>query len=232
MALTFIPGAPTIATRAVASPVTGRWLAVNSPATRIPSHVVHSLGQTFAIDLVYDPQPGTRPAFGKGRALRPPTDFPAFGQPVFAPAAGRVVAVRDSAHDHRSRSSWSAIIYMMVLEATIRELAGPRHVLGNHIVLDLGGRTFAVLAHLRHRSATVCVGQQVQAGQLLGRCGNTGNSSEPHVHFQLMDHPRVLLAAGLPFVFTNISINGSAPQQAIPATNEIMLSSGPGLSRP
>ena len=57
-----IPGAPTVATRAVASPVTGRWLAVNSPATRVPSHSLHSLGQTFAIDLVYEPKQGARPA--------------------------------------------------------------------------------------------------------------------------------------------------------------------------
>jgi hypothetical protein len=229
MVMTFIPGAPTVATRAVASPVTGRWLSVNSPATRVPSHGVHSLGQTFAIDLVYEPKQGARPAFGKGRSFRPSQDFPGFGQPLFAPAAGRVVAVRDSARDHRSRSSWPAIIYMM-LEAMIRELAGPRHVLGNHIVLDLGEEAFAAFAHLQHRSATVCVGQQVQAGQLLGRCGNTGNSSEPHLHFQLMDHPRVVLAAGLPFAFTDISINGFALQQGVPATGEIMQSSSAGLS--
>jgi hypothetical protein len=82
LVLAFLPLAPRLRPRAVAAPVAGRWTAVNSPASRVPSHGIHSNGQTFAIDLVYEPTEGARPEFGAGSALRPPEDFPAFGQEI------------------------------------------------------------------------------------------------------------------------------------------------------
>jgi hypothetical protein len=58
----------------VDAPVTGRWLAVNSPADKVPSHGLHAYGQTYAIDidLVHEPTEGSRPEFGAGPAFRPP----------------------------------------------------------------------------------------------------------------------------------------------------------------
>ncbi len=221
MGLTFAPGAPRMAARAVAPSVAGRWSVINSPASRVPSHGTHGYGQTFAIDVVYDPEDAARPAFGEGRAFRPPEDFPAFGQELLAPADGRVVTVRDTARDHRSRSTWPAFAYMMV-EGLVRELAGSRYVLGNYVVLDLGDGAYATLAHLQRGSATVLPGQQMRRGEVLGRCGNSGNSSEPHLHFQLMDHPWPLIAAGLPFVFTGVSIEGSV-RDAVPANDQVMV---------
>ncbi|MGH3993195.1 MAG: hypothetical protein ACRDSN_12125, partial [Pseudonocardiaceae bacterium] len=47
-------------------PVTGRWVALNSPANRVPSHGVHAYGQTYALDLVHEPPDRPRPAFGSG----------------------------------------------------------------------------------------------------------------------------------------------------------------------
>jgi hypothetical protein len=77
VALTLVPFAPSIEPRSVVSPVTGRWSAVNSPATKVPSHGTHGHGQTFAIDLVYEPEPGARPEFGRdhgpGSVPRPTT---------------------------------------------------------------------------------------------------------------------------------------------------------------
>ena len=61
----------------VDAPVTGRWLAVNSPADKVPSHGLHAYAQTYAIDLVHEPTEGSRPEFGAGPAFRPPEDFPA-----------------------------------------------------------------------------------------------------------------------------------------------------------
>ncbi|MGW3651213.1 M23 family metallopeptidase [Streptomyces sp. NPDC000878] len=225
LALTFLPTVPRIVSRSVGAPVTGRWSAVNSPRTRVPSHRTHAYGQTFAVDLVYEPEGRSRPAFGEGPGFRPPEDFPAFGEELVAPGDGRVVTVRDRARDHRSRSTRQALAYM-ILEGMVRELAGPRHILGNHIVLDLGDGTYAVFAHLQRGSATVRPGETVHRGQVIGRCGNSGNSSEPHLHFQLMDHRRPLVAAGLPFVFTEVSVDGGEPGEDVPADGQTMVASG------
>lgn len=206
LVLSLIPGGPTVQPVEVAPPVGGRWIALNSPASRVPSHGTHGFGQTFGIDLLHEPAPGARPAFGAGPAYRPPQDFPGFGQPLAAPVDGRVVAVRDSGRDHRSRSSWPAIIGMLLVEGFARELAGTRRVLGNHVVIDAGGGVYAVLAHLQRGSALVRAGDQVRRGEPVGRCGNSGNTSEPHVHFQLQDTRWLLVAAGIPFTFTGVGV--------------------------
>ena len=200
MGLTLYPGAPRIAPVDLAAPVRGRWVVINSPSSRLPSHGTHGQGQTYAADFVFEPAPGDRPVFGEGAAFKPPTAFPAFGEPLHAPADGRVVAAADGGRDHRSRSSWPALA-LMIAASFARELAGTRHVLGNHVVLELRPGVFAVLGHLQRGSVAVRTGDTVRRGDELGRCGSSGNSSEPHLHFQLMDHPRAVIAAGLPFTF-------------------------------
>jgi len=86
-------------------------------------------------------------------------------------------------------------------------------------VLDLGGGVYAALAHLRRGSVLVRPGDRVAAGQPLAACGNSGNSSEPHLHFQLMDHPSVLLAAGLPLRFASYRV-GDADRAGVPRNLE------------
>lgn len=225
LALSFLPAAPGVTPRSVGAPVIGRWTAVNSPGTRAPSHRTHAYGQTFAIDLLHEPESGSRPKFGEAPGFRPPEDFPAFGRELVAPCDGRVVTVRDRAKDHRSRSTRHALAHM-ILEGMVRGLAGPRGVLGNHIVLDLGDHAYALFAHLQRGSARVRPGQRVHRGQVIGRCGNSGNSSEPHLHFQLMDHPSPLVAAGVPFVFFDVSVGGREPAESVPADGQTIVVAG------
>jgi hypothetical protein len=184
----------------VAAPVLGRWRAVNSPADRVPSHGLHAYGQTFAIDLVGEPVGSSRPSWGWWPLARRPAEFPGFGAPVLAPAPGVVVEADDRARDHWSRTSFPALVYLL-LESVVRELSGPGRLLGNRVVIDVGDGVYAVLAHLRRGSIRVEEGDVVATGDHLADCGNSGNSTEPHVHFQLMDHVSVLLADGVPFSF-------------------------------
>ncbi|MEU4463059.1 M23 family metallopeptidase [Streptomyces sp. NPDC024017] len=191
----------------VAPPVTGRWSALNSPADRTPSHGVHAHGQTYAIDIVAEPEPGARPAFGWLWPLaRRPQDFPAHGAPILAVADATVVRAMDGQRDHLSRNSLPGLLYLMLIEGSVRELFSVNRILGNHIVLDLGNGTHAAYAHLQRGSLTVREGDRVRAGQQLARCGNSGNSTEPHLHFQLMDGPDPDAARGVPFTWQGIGV--------------------------
>lgn len=191
----------------VGPPVTGRWTALNSPADKVPSHGTHGYGQSHAIDIVAEPEEGSRPAFRPlWPVARPNRDFPAFGAPLLAVADGTVVHASDGQRDHLSRNSGPALAYLMLVEASVRDMAGPGRIVGNHLVLDLGGGTYAVYAHLRRGSLQVRAGDTVREGQHIARCGNSGNSTEPHVHFQLMDHPDLDVARGIPFTWRGIGV--------------------------
>ncbi len=109
-----------------------------------------------------------------------------FGADVRSPADGVVVTVHDRERDHWSRMGWLALPFLVV-ESAARELTGPGQILGNHVVLDLGGGVYAALAHLQRRSVRVRPGDVVRAGTVIASCGNSGNSSEPHLHLQVMD---------------------------------------------
>ncbi len=111
----------------LAVPVTGRWRALNSPASRVPSHGLHAYGQTFAVDLVYEPAPGTREAGMWWPPVRRPEAFPGFGAEVRAPADGVVIVVHDRERDHWSRTGWLALPFLVV-ESAVRELSGPGRI--------------------------------------------------------------------------------------------------------
>ncbi|MFC9946745.1 M23 family metallopeptidase [Streptomyces pratensis] len=197
----------------VEPPVTGRWTALNSPAGKVPSHGTHGYGQSYAIDIVAEPEEGSRPPFRPlWPVARPNSDFPAFGAPLVAVADATVVHASDGMRDHLSRNSGPALAYLMLVEASVRDMAGAHRIFGNHVVLDLGDGTYAAYAHVRRGSLQVKAGDTVRAGQLIARCGNSGNSTEPHVHFQLMDHPDLDVARGIPFTWRGVGVpaNGEA----------------------
>lgn len=194
------------APRTLSPPVRGRWRAINSPAGKVPSHGVRSLGQAFAIDILH-PSSGAAPSrIGWGLRQRPAEEFSCFGAEVHAVGDGRVVAVHGGRRDHRARTTWPGIIFMLTIEAVCREIGGPRFILGNHVVVEHADGTYAAYAHLRQGSITVLPGMTVTAAQVIGNVGNTGNTSEPHLHFQLMDRARPSRAAGLPFRWRDIAI--------------------------
>lgn len=209
----------------LASPVRGRWIAMNSPATKVPSHGTHAYGQTYAIDIVHEPAPGTRPTFGGGDAMRPASDYPAFGQPLLAPVTGRVVAASDRVRDHRARSNLLGFAYLMI-EGMLLSLRGGRRVMGNHVIVAVDD-AYVVLCHVQQGSLQVEVGDDVQVGQPIGRVGNSGNSSEPHVHLHLADRAAPGRALGRPFLFGDVVVDDAvdapdtSPTPTMPANDEV-----------
>ena len=188
----------------IALPFAGRWLAMNSPARRVPSHGVDVLGQRFAIDFVGVDDQHHDAAVSDWRTLlhtEPLERFFAFGRPILAPAAGVVVAVHDGEPDHEARRSQLALVPYAIGQAR-RLRQGIAAIAGNHVVVELrDSGAFAALVHLRRGSLLVRVGDAVATGQQLAECGNSGNSTQPHVHVQLMDSADLAVARGVPVAF-------------------------------
>ena len=209
----------------IAPPVAGRWRGLNSPATKVPSHM-HGLAQTYALDITHEPEGAPPRAMDAlWPPMRRPDQFPSFGRPVLAPFDGVVVATRGTARDHLTRLSLPGLLYLFA-EGFVRSLGTPRHLLGNHVLLRADGdeTVVAVLAHLRRGSLQVAPGERVVAGQQLGECGNSGNSSDPHVHLQLMDGEDIVTAHGVPFAWEYRTDTGQA-RRGVPADGELFVAS-------
>lgn len=184
-------------------PFRGTWLARNSPARRVPSHGTDLFATTYAIDFIAVRGRSTATTLDWRTLLstEPADRFYALGQPILAPAAGRVVAVHDGEPDHPARRSpLTALPYLLTQGA--RANAGAGAVAGNHVILELADRpAYVLLAHLRRGSIRVTRGESVPAGRTVGACGNSGNSTQPHLHIQAMDGADPYTARGLPMSF-------------------------------
>ena len=188
-------------------PFRGTWRAEMSPARRVPSHGTHLFATTYGIDFVA--VQGRRSATTRDWrtlfATERPERFFGFGQPILAPAGGRVVAVHDGEPDHVARRSQLALASYALTQAR-RARGGAGALAGNHVVLERDEGGYVVLAHLRAGSIRVHEGERVAVGHEMGRCGNSGNSTQPHVHVQVMDSPDPFTARGLPLAFRDYRV--------------------------
>ena len=192
-------------------PFRGSWLARNSPARRVPSHGTHLFGTTYAIDFVAVDERGL-PAPRTWRtalSVEAPELFRGFGRPVLAPVPGRVVIAHDGEVDHVARRSQLTLVaYAVGQRGRVRD--GPPAVAGNHVVIALGpAGPYVLVAHLRRGSVRVVPGGVVAAGDVLGACGNSGNSTQPHIHVQVTDSVDWPSARGLPMIFRRESGGGA-----------------------
>ncbi|HEY6154939.1 MAG TPA: M23 family metallopeptidase [Candidatus Udaeobacter sp.] len=92
---------------------------------------------------------------------------------------------------------------------------------GNHVVLDLGGGRFAFYAHLQKNSIRVSPGDAVKKGAVLGKLGNTGNTSAPHLHFHIMNRPSPIAADGIPYLIDAFDFAGQIDIAAFEAAPEL-----------
>ncbi|UUL76602.1 M23 family metallopeptidase [Pseudarthrobacter sp. Fe7] len=181
----------------------------NSPADRVPSHGTRLFATSYAIDFT--------PVDGSGRSARitlaslfraqPPELFAGFGRAVTAPVSGVVRAARDGEPDHAAFRGFPSIGYAATQARRVRE--GWPALAGNHVIIEFSG-VFIALCHLKRGSVCVEPGQRVGCGEPVGRCGNSGNSTEPHLHVQAMDLADPGRASALPVSFPDgLPRNGS-----------------------
>ncbi|HMQ31033.1 MAG TPA: M23 family metallopeptidase [Chloroflexaceae bacterium] len=174
-------------------PVQGPWLVYKGGVTPETSHSWDVLAQRYAYDFVVADESGRRNPEGQGERV---AEYHAYGQPIVAPADGVVVRVRDAPAPGSGWINW--------LSADFR---------GNFVVIRHSEGEYSVLAHLVPEQIVVRVGQQVARGELIGRCGNSRHSTEPHLHFHLQDYSNFFLAMGLPLSFQHVSFEGAAPHE-------------------
>ncbi len=210
-------------------PLRGEWYAVRSPGSRIPSHGTDVLAQRYAFDL-QRLGPGRRPhPAGWTRIVVagvPLRECYGWGELVHAVLDGVVVAAVDGVPErewlHPARESWHAIKSTVSFRPTA---ADAQRLVGNHVIVRSGG-VFAVYAHLVPGSVGVEVGQDVERGDVLGRVGSSGNSTAPHLHFQLMDNADPLVARPVPAVFSAYQVWRDARWQVVhnsaPTTTELI----------
>jgi len=128
----------------------------------------------------------------------------AWGQPAHMPFDGEIVTA-DDGFPERSRIVPIREIAVVIKNAVTFNPSRLRSVLGNHVIAR-SGDVFAGFAHLVPGSVTVVPGQEVRSGDQIGRVGHTGNSTAPHLHFQLMDSGDLLTANGLPCAFRSLEV--------------------------
>ena len=180
------------------------WVAINSPADRIPSHGTDMLGQRYAFDFLRADR-RKRPYYHRAGMLRtlvlgvPTRDCYAWGASIHAPFDGEVVRAVDGVHERGWVHPVRELFHVLKNAMTFTPERLPA-ILGNHVLIRREA-TYAAFAHLAPGSVAVAAGEAVATGDVIGRVGHTGNSTTPHLHFQLMDDEDPLTAKGVPCAF-------------------------------
>ena len=167
-------------------PFKGEWSVTWGGDTKEQNYHVESVAQKNAFDfLIYDEKGLTHKGTGEANE-----DYYAFGKELYAPCDGEVVLVVDGIKDN------------------IPGILNPIYIPGNTVIIKTANGEFVFFAHFKQHSIVVKQGQKVTTGALLGLCGNSGNSSEPHLHFHLQNTEDMTKATGAKCFFDQLKVNG------------------------
>jgi hypothetical protein len=172
-------------------PFRGEWTVFWGGRTLAQNYHAFTRDQRFAMDVLVVRDGRTHA--GDGRRCE---DYYCYGLPVLAPAAGTVVWAQDSLPDNAPGRM------------------DPAHATGNSLVIDHGNGEYSLIAHLRPGTLRFKVGDRVPADAEVGRCGNSGNTTEPHVHMHLQNGPTPFDADGLPVQFVGLIVDGKRVDRA------------------
>ena len=145
-----------------------------------------------------------------------PDPFPAFGREVLAPCDGVVVDAHDGEADHEVRRSQLALAGYLFSQVSRYRRGGIRAITGNTVSIRRGDGLVVSVCHLLRGSLGVAVGDRVRAGTRIGACGNSGNSTQPHVHLQVTDSADWESCRGVPMAFRR-----PTGQSWLPDENEV-----------
>jgi hypothetical protein len=198
----------------VAPPLRGAWIAGdalnNGPdAAHRRTIIVEDghpwLAQRYAIDWVQAQTVDEVLTTWTGAEDKNESYF-CYDQPIYSVAAGRVVEVADGMPNNVPHSGKYAVAIDL------------NNAAGNHVVVAIAPRRYVLYAHMRPGSVRVKRGDKVAAGDILGNVGNTGSSTEPHLHMHIDDHPSFLAGNGVPYEFTAFEASGPVEANVSSAT--------------
>lgn len=172
-------------------------------------HVVYP-NQRHAVDFLIWNDGATHAGDGSRLA-----DYFAWGQVVRAPASGTVVSAETGMPDMRPGQ---------VLANMDPAQAGDIHPAGNHVIIETAEAEFVVIGHMQEGSVRVSAGDTVRGGDPVGLTGNSGNSSEPHIHIHVQDTADFLApeAIGLPLAFSQFEADRKAVERAPLASGQFI----------
>src|SRR4029450_1109349 len=200
-----IPIKSEFATNKYIFPLRGIWYVGNGASF----HTGHrwAIPEEFALDIAKIGESGLS---HKGDSARF-DDYYAYGADVLAAADGHVIsAANDQAEDpsamQRPNESQEAYFARLQKEQGERLAKGLTAITGNYVMIDHGKNEYSLYAHLRPGSVRVEVGTQVKASDVIGKLGSSGNSTEPHLHFNVCGKCAPLMCAGIPVNFSNVTV--------------------------
>lgn len=194
-------------------PLRGEWLSPNTPGKRVPSHGTDKFGERYAYDFLQVDWNRNGKPFYKTDLLRylllgiPLSQCYCWGKEIYAPCDGEIIVAEDG-YTERPIVHFMSDLFVALKNAYFLdpEKDGFRSVAGNYIIMKCADNVYAAFAHLQRGSITVSANQRVKKGEVLGKIGHSGNSTAPHLHFQLMDSSEVLTAKGIPCAFERYEV--------------------------
>jgi hypothetical protein len=178
-------------------PFDGAWYVFWGGRTLEQNYHVVAKDQRFAYDIIIMKDGSSHAGDGAKNE-----EYHCFGKSILAPGDGTVVAAVDGIADNAPG------------------VMNSKQPVGNHVVIDHGNGEFSFLAHLKEGSVEAKNGAKVKAGDILGLCGNSGNTSEPHLHYHLQTTATFKAGEGLPAQFKDYMADGKAVAKGEPTKGQ------------
>jgi hypothetical protein len=182
-------------------PFKGEWLTGSGGDSKELNHHHDVPNQKYAFDFIMIGE--NEDSYDKNGNRN--EDYYCFSQELLSPADGEVMQVVDGVDDNIPGyiSGWWTF--------------------GNTVIIKHSTNIYSVLAHFQQNSIVVKVGDKVKIGDLLGLCGNSGRSSEPHLHFHLQDRPNVLFAKSVKCYFKEVKIKNKILENYSPVRGDLII---------
>jgi len=164
--------------------------------------ITHGSGQRYAYDIF-------KVVDGSGYSGDGGTneDTYTFGARLNAPGEGKIIALENNIEDNSK-------------PGTVNDNINSSNLAGNYIMIDHLNGEYSLMAHFKKGTIIVSIGDTVTKGQEVGKAGNSGNSTGPHLHYHIQNTPNYLDGIGLPAQFKNYNENGTLIERGEPVRSQ------------